>query len=112
MATTMGQIIKKLRKGCGFTQEELAERIGVTYQAVSKWENNSGMPDISLIVPLASVLNVSTDVLFGIDETAESEEALKIISTADGVKEYGNLNTYLNAYDILMKGLRSIPATS
>ena len=38
MAMTMGQIIKKLRKGRGFTQEELAERLGVTYQAISKWE--------------------------------------------------------------------------
>ena len=47
MATTMGQIIKNLRKGRGFTQEELAERLGVTYQTISKWENDSGMPDRS-----------------------------------------------------------------
>ena len=39
MAMTMGQIIKNLRKGRGFTQEELAEQLGVTYQAISKWEN-------------------------------------------------------------------------
>lgn len=61
MAMTMGQIIKKLRKGRGFTQEELAERLGVTYQAISKWENDSGLPDISQIVPLATIFNVSTD---------------------------------------------------
>ena len=66
MATTMGQIIKNLRKGRGFTQEELAERLGVTYQAISKWENDSGMPDISQIVPLATIFDVSTDFLFGI----------------------------------------------
>jgi len=109
MATTMGQIIKQLRKGRGFTQEELAERIGVTYQAVSKWENDSGMPDISQIVPLASVFDVSTDVLFGIDRTSESEEAFKIVSVADDVKEYGNLDTYLKAYDILIDGLKKYP---
>ncbi len=109
MAPTMGQIIKKLRKGCGFTQEELAERLGVTYQAVSKWENNLGMPDISQIVPLASVFGVSTDVLFGIDQTNESEEAFKIVSEADDVMEYGNPDSYLKAYDILMEGLKKYP---
>ena len=59
MATTMGQIIKKLRKGRGFTQEELAERLGVTYQAISKWETAKGLPDITLIEPLAKALGVS-----------------------------------------------------
>ncbi|MBE6639294.1 MAG: helix-turn-helix domain-containing protein [Ruminococcaceae bacterium] len=109
MATTMGQIIKRLRKGRGLTQEELAQRIGVTYQAVSKWENDYGMPDISQIVPLASVFDVSTDVLFGIDRTTEFEEALKIVSAADAVKEYGKLETYLNAYNILTDGLKKYP---
>ncbi len=109
MATTMGQIIKKLRKSRGFTQEELALRIGVTYQAISKWENGSGMPDISLIVPLASVFDVSTDVLFGVDRTAEQEEARKIIATANDIQEYGKLDTYLNAYDILIDGLKKYP---
>ena len=104
--STMGQIIKKLRKEHGFTQEELAERIGVTYQAVSKWENDTGMPDISQIVPLASVFDVSTDVLFGIDQTMESKDAFKIISDADAVTSYGKLETYLKAYDILIDGLK------
>ena len=102
MATSMGKIIKKLRKDNGFTQEDLA----VTYQAVSKWENDTGMPDISQIVPLASVLEVSTDVLFGIAETSESEEAWNIVLTANSVQEYGNLDTYLKAYDILIDGLK------
>lgn len=110
MATSMGKIIKKLRKDHGFTQEELAERLGVTYQAVSKWENDTGMPDISQIVPLASVLEVSTDVLFGIAETSESEEAWNIVLTANSVQEYGNLDTYLKAYDILIDGLKKYPS--
>ena len=109
MATTMGQIIKKLRKGRGFTQEELAERLGVTYQAISKWENDSGMPDISQIVPLATIFDVSTDFLFGIDNTSETEEALKIVSSADSIQEYGKLDTYLKAYDILLDGLKKYP---
>ncbi|MBQ7320634.1 MAG: helix-turn-helix domain-containing protein [Clostridia bacterium] len=109
MTMTMGQIIKNLRKGRGLTQEALAERLGVTYQAISKWENDYGMPDISQIVPLATIFDVSTDFLFGIDPTSETEDALKIVSTANGIQEYGKLDTYLKAYDVLLDGLKKHP---
>ena len=106
---TMGQIIKKLRKGRGFTQEDLAERLGVTYLAISKWENDSGMPDISQIVPLATIIDVSTDYLFGIDRSSETEDALNIVANANRIQEYGKLDTYLKAYDILLDGLKRYP---
>jgi len=109
MSSTMGQIIKDLRKKNGFTQEELAERLGVTYQAVSKWENNTGMPDISQVVPLASIFRVSTDVLFGIADTTENEEAWKIVQHAGSLEKYGEIETYLNAYDVLLDGLKKYP---
>ena len=54
MNTTIGENIKTMRRKCGFTQEELALRLGVTPQAISKWENGGGTPDISqLIVELS-----------------------------------------------------------
>ena len=109
MSSTMGQIIKALRTKNGFTQEELAKRLGVTYQAVSKWENDTGMPDISQVVPLASIFGVSTDVLFGIADTTENEEAWKIVQHAGGVEKYGEVVSYLNAYDILLDGLKKYP---
>ena len=62
MKETMGQIIRRLRKERNLTQEELAEQLDVTFQAVSKWENDAGMPDISQVVPIANVFGVSTDV--------------------------------------------------
>lgn len=65
---SIGNNIKKIRKQLGLTQEELAMHVGVTPQAVSRWENGTGMPDISLVVPLAKTLRVSTDSLFGINE--------------------------------------------
>ena len=65
MKETMGQIIRRLRKEKNLTQEELSELLGVTSQAVSKWENDVGMPDISQVVPIAHVLGVTTDILFG-----------------------------------------------
>ncbi len=109
MKKTMGQIIKELRKTSGFTQEGLAERLGVTYQAISKWENDAGLPDISQVVPLASVFGVSTDILFGMSETTENDEAWNIVREADAVKEYHNQTSYLNAYDILLEGLKKFP---
>ena len=74
MKDNIGQIIKKLRKERNLTQEELAEQLGVTSQAVSKWENGYGLPDISQVIPLASVFNVSTDVLFGLYEKNTDDE--------------------------------------
>ncbi len=47
------------------------------------------MPDISQVVPLASIFKVSTDVLFGIADTTENEEARKIVQHADRIKKYG-----------------------
>ena len=109
MSLSMGQIIKDLRKKNKLTQEELAERLGVTYQAISKWENGTGMPDISQIVPLASIFGVSTDVLFGVADLTENEDAWRIVHHADSIKKYGEIETYLHAYDILMDGLRKYP---
>ena len=52
---SMGQTIRRLRIEQNLTQETLAELLGVTSQAISKWENNVGLPDIAQIVPLAGV---------------------------------------------------------
>lgn len=69
----LGNNIKAARKKLGLTQEELAYQIGVTSQAVSRWESGVGMPDISLVVPLAQVLAISTDALFGLEQTSQEE---------------------------------------
>ncbi len=57
--------IGKLRKQNGMTQEQLAQRMGVTYQAVSKWENGLSCPDVSLLPQLSDAFKVSLDELFG-----------------------------------------------
>ena len=58
-AQTIGKLIGELRKRCGMTQAALAERVGVSNKAVSKWETGKGLPDLSLIQPLAQALGVS-----------------------------------------------------
>lgn len=67
----MGNKIRALRYKASMTQEELAEELGVSAQAVSKWENGVTMPDISLLPALAEVFGVSIDELF--DLTAEQK---------------------------------------
>ena len=62
---TLGDRIKYHRKRLGMTQEQLAERMGVSAQAVSKWENNLSCPDISVLPDLAEVFGVSVDELLG-----------------------------------------------
>ncbi len=82
MSETMGQIIKRLRKEKNLTQEELAEQLNISAPAVSKWENDTSMPDISQVVPLANLFGVPTDVLFGIhgaDHEAEVRARLEEI---------------------------------
>lgn len=111
MSESIGNIIKKLRKQHGFTQEELAEQLNVTPQAISKWENGSGMPDISQIVPLASVFGVSTDVIFGTSGTNDDEEVEKILNEAESLKNgnYNDIGMLKKQYPLLASGLKRFP---
>lgn len=63
MSETIGERIAKYRKAKGMTQEDLANQLGVSSQAVSKWENDISCPDISLLPQLCRVLGVTTDEL-------------------------------------------------
>ena len=63
MNESIGKRIARLRKEKGMSQENLAEKIGVSAQAVSKWENDQSCPDISLLPPLTRLLGVTADEL-------------------------------------------------
>ncbi|MBQ3028368.1 MAG: helix-turn-helix transcriptional regulator [Lachnospiraceae bacterium] len=110
MKESMGQIIRRLRKERNLTQEELAEQLGVTFQAVSKWENDTGLPDISQVIPLATVFSVSTDVLFGIYGTDHEAEVERIINSAQEAAGYPATTDGLRKrYKELQKGLEKYP---
>ena len=70
---SFGSTIKRLRKERSLTQDQLANLLNVTPQAVSRWETNAAMPDISLLIPLANVFNVSTDTLLEVDVQKNEE---------------------------------------
>ena len=69
----MSAIIRSLRMERGWTQEELGERVGVSAQAVSKWETGQSLPDISQVPLLAKAFGVTTDLLFGLGEEPEPD---------------------------------------
>ena len=64
----LGKNIAEFRRNKGFTQEELGTRLGVTNQAVSKWENETSMPDILMLPSIADALGVTLNALYGIEE--------------------------------------------
>ncbi len=99
-----GQKIKKLRTDAGLSQAMLAEHIGVSVQSISNWECNNTMPDISQIVPLASVLCVSTDYLLGVglDEKADHETLIRNVNT---IWANYSVNTKENNADLLVANL-------
>lgn len=77
MQLTLGQKIRELRKRDGRTQEALAEALGVTSQAISRWEANGGYPDMEMIPAIANYFHVSIDELFGYH--SDREEKIKNI---------------------------------
>ena len=101
----IGNKIKILRKQRGITQEQLAESIGVSFQAVSKWENNIALPDITLAPLLASYFSVSMDELFDFN-LKEMECLVKKIS--DEAYKYRESNPS-ESRRILEEGLRNYP---
>ena len=108
----IGIKIKELRKKKDMTQEKLAKYLHVSFQAVSKWETGAATPDLSLIVPLARLLDVTTDELFGISNNVDErqEELLKIWQetwdTGDTEKRYeiskAAVSEYPGNFDYLM----------
>lgn len=71
---TIGESIRYHRKRLNLTQAQLAGRLNVTAQAVSKWENDTGLPDISMAVPLARALGTTTDELLRFGERYQEFE--------------------------------------
>lgn len=65
MNETFGQRFQRLRKKAGLTQEDVANKLNITAQAVSKWENDISAPDISVLTELADILHVTLNELLG-----------------------------------------------
>lgn len=73
-------IIRKYRKNKGMTQEEMAACLGVTTPAVNKWEKGNTLPDITLLVPIARLLGITTDELLSFKIELADEEINQYLS--------------------------------
>lgn len=105
---TFGQIIKKLRRDADMTQEQLAEVLSISGQAVSRWENDIAMPDISLLPALANLFDVTTDHLLGVDITKKEEKIEIILKEAE---ERSIIGYPKEAADIVRAGLSEFPGS-
>ncbi len=77
---TLGEKIQQLRKASGFSQEQLAEMVGVSRQAISKWETDQSAPEIEKVLLLSKVFSVSTDELLGSGITVNAEVSASQLS--------------------------------
>lgn len=80
---SVGKVIRKYRKQKGMTQEEMACRLGVTAPAVNKWENENSFPDITLLAPIARLLDISLDTLLSFREELTADEISEIVREVD-----------------------------
>ena len=96
--------IRRLRRERGLTQEALAQAVGVSPQAISKWETGQSLPDITLLLPLSRVLNIGVNELLGGDRRREFEkrfqkalpfgEELTLLVSLDALKELPDDETF------------------
>ena len=83
----VGEVIRKYRKSKNMTQEEMAGRLGVTAPAVNKWEHGNSLPDITLLMPIARLLGISTDELLSYQQELTAEEIGEILKRATTMLE-------------------------
>jgi transcriptional regulator with XRE-family HTH domain len=116
---TFGQRFQRLRKQKGLTQEQIAEKVNISPQAVSKWENDLTAPDINILLELSEILGVTVDILLGkvneVETTFSNEKPnynklllkIKIISN-DGDKV--NINLPFNLIKVCVEKGLSMPS--
>ncbi len=101
----LGGKIRKLRKRRNITQEVLARAMGVSFQAVSKWETGAAMPDLTMIPALASFFGVSTDELLDYNKYENDRVREEIVTRAAEIRA----ERPAEAEKILREGLRKFP---
>lgn len=106
MNLTIGETIKRLRRERGITQETLADYMNVSTPAVSKWERGETLPDITMVLPLASYFGVSADELLGFD-AVKNEQTIQ--AYLDEYHRLGAIGKDHEKFDLMMKAYAEFP---
>ncbi|MEE1007050.1 MAG: helix-turn-helix transcriptional regulator [Acutalibacteraceae bacterium] len=100
----IGKQIALLRASKGITQNELGERIGVTFQSVSKWERGETLPDVSALPGLANVLETTIDnILFAGEQHAVFKGKIKAENVIEGIKCLKRMGELLGNQNIIYR---------
>ncbi|MBE6717147.1 MAG: helix-turn-helix transcriptional regulator [Ruminococcaceae bacterium] len=100
----IGEQIAVLRKNKGITQSELGERVGVSFQAVSKWERGESLPDVTVLPLLARVLETTIDhILLGGEKTVEYKGKITVSDMRKGIKSLQSMGEYLGKENIIYR---------
>lgn len=101
---SVGSLISTLRKQKGLTQNELGERLGVSFQAVSKWERGETLPDTAILLDLADVLETTVDyILTGGCKVLNYKGKITVAQTADGINSLKHMGELLGKDNILYR---------
>lgn len=84
---TVGEKIYMFRKQKGWSQEQLADKLSITRQTLSKWELNTSVPDTENVLKISTLFNVTTDFLLK-DEFGDAEEYARTINVSDTVEKF------------------------
>ena len=95
--------LQSLRKKAGLSQEQLAEQMNVTRQAISKWETGEGMPDVDNLLPLARLLHTTVDYLLDEDAQAQTPKTAQS-DWWEQIKAFGRRYGYWSGYVLVAIG--------
>jgi transcriptional regulator with XRE-family HTH domain len=91
----IGQYISKCRKSLGLSQKQLADKLFISFQAISKWETGESLPNVSMIMDLADILNTTVDkILLGGNILMRKTKVINIDNIKEGFKSLENMKYY------------------
>jgi len=105
MKLYFGESVRRLRLAAGLTQEQLAQRLHVSFQTISKWERNESYPDITMLPALAGIFGVKVDELLGVDQAENERRIQELIMRYEspGPHKFDSMKEYIAPLKAMVK---------